>query len=80
MYVEGEIREVDEETETLRMAMENVVTDADRLRTRTAVSVVGILNPLQSLKFLAAAAQLQLRIRVAGMQREAERRNHYNGW
>ncbi|KAK6779706.1 hypothetical protein RDI58_021890 [Solanum bulbocastanum] len=80
---DGEITEVDEEIETLRSAVENVVTDADRLRTRTADSVVGILNPLQSLKFLEAAAQLQLRIRMVGMQREAERRHQMdtsNGW
>ncbi|WMV44888.1 hypothetical protein MTR67_038273 [Solanum verrucosum] len=83
MLRDGEITEVDEEIEILRTAVENVVTDADRLRTRTADSVVGILNPLQSLKFLAAAAQLQLRIRMVGMQREAERRHQMdtsNGW
>ncbi|XP_015087517.1 protein DOG1-like 4 [Solanum pennellii] len=83
MLRDGEISEVDEEMEKLRTAMENVVTDADRLRTKTADGVVGILNPLQSLKFLAAAAQLQLRIRMVGMQREAERRHQMdtsNGW
>ncbi|XP_049368522.1 protein ZW2-like [Solanum verrucosum] len=83
MLRDGEITEVDEEIEILRTAVENVVTDADRLRTRTADSVVGILNLLQSLKFLAAAAQLQLRIRMVGMQREAERRHQMdtsNGW
>ncbi|TMX05420.1 hypothetical protein EJD97_021719 [Solanum chilense] len=83
MLRDGEISEVDEEIEIIRTAMENVVTDADRLRTKTADSVVGILNPLQSLKFLAAAAQLQLRIRMIGMQREAERRHQMdtsNGW
>lgn len=69
----GKIREVDENIETLRSALENVITDADKLRTRTAERVVGILNPLQSLRFLTAAAQLQLRIRMLGMQTEAER-------
>ncbi|MCD9642587.1 hypothetical protein HAX54_029461, partial [Datura stramonium] len=69
---DGEIIEMDENIETLRSGIENVVTDADRLRTRTADSVVGILSPLQSLRFLAAAAQLQLKIRMTGLQREAE--------
>lgn len=64
---------MDENIETLRSALENVITDADKLRTRTAERVVGILNPLQSLRFLTAAAQLQLRIRMLGMQTEAER-------
>ncbi|XP_059306921.1 protein ZW2-like [Lycium ferocissimum] len=77
-----EIREVDENIETLRSAMEIVVTDADRLRTRTAENVVGILNPLQGLRFLIAVAQLQLRIRMIGMQREAERHqmDTSDGW
>ncbi|XP_055811699.1 protein ZW2-like [Solanum dulcamara] len=82
MLPDSEIGEVDEEMETLRRAVEDVVTAADRLRTRTADNVVGILSPLQSLRFLKGAAQLQMRIRMVGMQREAERRHQmdtYNG-
>lgn len=77
-----EITDGDENIETLKSAMENVVTDADRLRTRTAERVVGLLSPLQSLRFLTAAAQLQLRLRMMGMQREAERQQNEasNGW
>ncbi|KAK4359354.1 hypothetical protein RND71_021583 [Anisodus tanguticus] len=79
---DGEIRKVDENIDTLKSAMEIVVTDADRLRTRTAERVVGILSPLQGLRFLTAAAQLQLRIRMMGMQREAERHqmDNLDGW
>ncbi|XP_009623095.1 protein ZW2-like [Nicotiana tomentosiformis] len=85
LYTDGiniEITDGDENIETLKSAMENVVTDADRLRTRTAERVVGVLSPLQSLRFLTAAAQLQLRLRMMGMQREAERQQNEasNGW
>ncbi|CAN4118287.1 unnamed protein product [Withania somnifera] len=68
-----EIENVDGNMDPLKTALENLVTDADRLRTRTAERVVGLLSPLQSLRFLSAAAQLQLRARMMGMQREAER-------
>ncbi|XP_059296483.1 protein RESPONSE TO ABA AND SALT 1-like [Lycium ferocissimum] len=79
LYTDGitvEITDEDENIDTLKSAMENVVTDADRLRTRTAERVVGVLSPLQSLRFLTAAGQLQLRLRMMGMQREAERQQN----
>ncbi|MCD7447040.1 hypothetical protein HAX54_021673 [Datura stramonium] len=82
--VNVEIEDVDGNLEPLKSALENVVTDADRLRTRTAETVVGLLSPLQSLRFLSAAAQLQLRVRMMGMQRAAERQQNIddasNGW
>lgn len=82
--INTEIEEVDGNIDQLKTALENVVTDADRLRTRTAERVVGLLNPLQSLKFLTAVGQLQLRVRMMGMEREAERQQqrneHSNGW
>ncbi|XP_060176763.1 protein ZW2-like [Lycium barbarum] len=85
LYTDGitvEITDEDENIDTLKSAMENVVMAADRLRTRTAERVVGVLSPLQSLRFLTAAAQLQLRLRMMGMQREAERQQNEasNGW
>lgn len=52
--------------------------DADRLRTRTVDRIVRLLNPLQSLRFLTVAAQLQLRMRRIGMQRGAERQQNSN--
>ncbi|KAG5582795.1 hypothetical protein H5410_053422 [Solanum commersonii] len=82
--INTEIEEVDGNIDQLKTALENVVTDADRLRTRTAERVVGLLNPLQSLKFLSAVGQLQLRVRMIGMEREAERQQqrneHSDGW
>lgn len=50
------------------------MSNADVLRTRTAERLVGILNPVQKVKFLAAATQLQLRVRTAGLQWEARNR------
>ncbi|KAF5750816.1 transcription factor HBP-1b(c38)-like [Tripterygium wilfordii] len=60
-------------TETMRSSMESVVASADLLRMTTAVKMVEILNPVQNVRFLAAATQLQLRIRSLGLQRDAER-------
>ncbi|XP_052173174.1 protein RESPONSE TO ABA AND SALT 1-like [Diospyros lotus] len=67
---EGEEGDTDAVVEALRAAMEGVLGSADTLRTRTAERVVEILNPVQNVKFLAAAAQLQLKIRMWGLQRE----------
>ncbi|CAK9172028.1 unnamed protein product, partial [Ilex paraguariensis] len=75
----GEAQEVDSVIEMLRMAMEAVLHTADMLRTTATESVVKILNPIQNVKFLAAATQLQLRIRMLGMQREAEQRANNRG-
>lgn len=82
--INTDIEEVDGDIDQLKTALENVVTDADRLRTRTAERVVGLLSPLQSLKFLSAVGQLQLRARMMGMEREVERQQQRNedtnGW
>lgn len=80
--IDGEISEVDNEMESLKSVMENILRDADRLRTRAAKTMTGILSPHQNLRFLAAAAQLLFRIRMLGLQKEAdsrERNSRYNG-
>ncbi|KAM3285501.1 protein ZW2 [Capsicum chacoense] len=69
---------IEAEMDELKTAMEIVVMDADRLRTGTANRVVGLLNPLQSLRFLTAAAQLQLMMRRVGKQKEAESQQNNN--
>ncbi|KAK3042104.1 hypothetical protein RJ639_001806 [Escallonia herrerae] len=71
----GRVREVDNAMERVRSSMEELVESADYLRTKTVVKVMEILNTGQSVRFLAAAAQLQLRIRSWGQQRDAARRN-----
>lgn len=61
--------------EALRVAMEGVLGRAEYLlRTRTAEKVVGELSPVQNVRFLAVATQLQQRIRVWGLQKQGERR------
>ncbi|GAB2251881.1 hypothetical protein Droror1_Dr00004728 [Drosera rotundifolia] len=47
------------DTESLRSAMETLVANADRLRTKTAAVVVDVLTPKQSMKFLDASAESQ---------------------
>ncbi|GLT66182.1 hypothetical protein SLA2020_385650 [Shorea laevis] len=56
----------------LRKAMEEVMASADMLRITTAARVVEILNPVQNVKFFAAAAQLMLAARNVGWQNDAE--------
>ncbi|XP_041027079.1 protein ZW2-like [Juglans microcarpa x Juglans regia] len=70
--IDGEIREEDNVFAAWRSALDSVVANADALRTNTAVKVVEILSPAQSVRFLAAVSELQLRIRSWGLQREAE--------
>uniref|UniRef100_A0A2N9ICQ1 DOG1 domain-containing protein n=1 Tax=Fagus sylvatica TaxID=28930 RepID=A0A2N9ICQ1_FAGSY len=64
----------DEETAvaTLRLALERVVANADLLRTSMAEKVMEILMPAQKVRFLAGAAQLQLKMRSWGLQRQQE--------
>nr|GEX56164.1 protein DOG1-like 4 [Tanacetum cinerariifolium] len=52
--------------------MECLVACADYLREKTVAKVIGILTTSQSVRFLAGVAQLQLRIRRWGQQRDAE--------
>ncbi|XP_062102067.1 protein ZW2-like [Humulus lupulus] len=52
----------------LKSNMEAVGTAADTLRMSTALKVMEVLEPAQSVKFLAAAAQLQLRLRSWGLE------------
>ncbi|WOH08093.1 hypothetical protein DCAR_0727530 [Daucus carota subsp. sativus] len=72
--VDGEIGNIDGVLEEIRADMVAVLSNADVLRTRTAERLVGILNPVQKVKFLAAATQLQLRVRTVGLQRETRNR------
>ncbi|OMO85031.1 hypothetical protein CCACVL1_10467 [Corchorus capsularis] len=59
--------------DTLKKAVEEVVTGADLLRMTTAMKVVGILNPVQSVRFLTAATQLLVKLRNWGLQKDAEK-------
>ncbi|KAI3470891.1 hypothetical protein Pfo_027554 [Paulownia fortunei] len=61
----------------LRVSMEALVECADFLRRKTGILLLEILKPAQAVRFLAAAAQLQLNLRSWGMQRDVQnqRRN-----
>ncbi|MCI21773.1 transcription factor HBP-1b(c38)-like, partial [Trifolium medium] len=48
---------------------------ADTLRTETALRVVKILKPAQVLNFFVAVAELQLRIRSLGLDKDAQSGN-----
>lgn len=60
------------ELTTLKAAFQSVLASADFLRREMALKVVEILTPLQTVRFWIAVAQLQLRIRAFGLQRDAE--------
>ncbi|KAK9153963.1 hypothetical protein Sjap_001443 [Stephania japonica] len=61
---------VDTVLETLRSSMQVLVENADHLRAMTTSKVIEVLSPEQGVKLLAAAAQLQLKIRMRGEQRD----------
>ncbi|CAL5192320.1 unnamed protein product [Lathyrus oleraceus] len=60
---------------TFKETLENLVTNADALRTETTLRVVQILKPAQVLNFFVAVAELQLRVRSLGLDKDAERGN-----
>ncbi|KAI3876995.1 hypothetical protein MKX03_024580 [Papaver bracteatum] len=66
--------EIDTGLRSLRETMETLVESADFLRMTIARKVVEILSPGQAVTFLAAATQLQLKVREMGYQRDAELR------
>ncbi|KAK9290946.1 hypothetical protein L1049_009126 [Liquidambar formosana] len=70
--VNGEVRDEEAVMKSLRSAMESVVARADNLRMKTTRKVVEILSPVQNVKFLTAATQLQLSFRSWGLQRDSK--------
>lgn len=77
--VAGEASEEETAMATSRVALESVVANADSLRMRTVVKVVEILRPAQKVRFFAGAAQLQLKIRSWGLQRQEDERQESCG-
>lgn len=72
-FVDGEISARQNVMQSLRSSVDSLVVSADFLRTKTATKVVEILNPVQNVRFLAAATRLQLRIGSWGLQTEGDR-------
>lgn len=68
----------DSAVERLRLPMEELVGNADMLRSTTVGKVMEILSSAQVVKFLVAAAQLQLRIRALGIQRDVDQGGEFN--
>ncbi|KEH23189.1 putative transcription factor TGA like domain-containing protein [Medicago truncatula] len=60
---------------SFKETLENLVTNADALRTETALRVVQILKPAQVLNFFVAVAELQLKVRSLGFDKDAQREN-----
>lgn len=52
--------------------LENLVADADALRTDTALKIMKILRPAQIVSFMVSAAELQIKIRSWGLDKDAQ--------
>ncbi|CAJ1806351.1 unnamed protein product [Sphenostylis stenocarpa] len=52
--------------------LENLVANADALRTDTALSILQILRPAQIVTFMVSAAELQVRVRSWGLDKDAK--------
>ncbi|CAL0304435.1 unnamed protein product [Lupinus luteus] len=57
---------------TLKVALENLVIRADALRRNTTLKVVHVLRPSQVVTFFAAVAELQLRVRAWGLEKDSQ--------
>ncbi|OIV98609.1 hypothetical protein TanjilG_23048 [Lupinus angustifolius] len=55
---------------TLKVKLENLVIRADGLRRNTALKVVQVLKPSQAVTFFVAVAELQLRVRAWGLEKD----------
>ncbi|KAF3446528.1 hypothetical protein FNV43_RR12621 [Rhamnella rubrinervis] len=66
--MDGRISNLEEAIETLKNAMLRVLESADELRWSMVRKVIEVLSPDQTVKFLVAAAEFQLRMRRWGLQ------------
>ncbi|CAI0425323.1 unnamed protein product [Linum tenue] len=57
--------------EAIRSALENLVGNADTLRTNTVMRIGQVLRPKQNVEFVAAGTRLQLTVRALGMGKAA---------
>lgn len=65
----GEVDEAEDAVDSIKASMKAVVARADMLRVTTTLKVVEILDPMQTVKFLAAATRFQLEVHRSGMHR-----------
>ncbi|XWS21349.1 hypothetical protein CRYUN_Cryun30bG0048000 [Craigia yunnanensis] len=71
--IDDEELELESAMETLKVAMLKTLERADKLRGSTARKVIEILSPVQTMKFLSASAEFQLRVRKWGIQKDQQR-------
>lgn len=71
--VDSEASELDDAMAELKIAMVGVMENSDRVRESSVKKVAEVLSPVQSVKFLSAAAQFMLNARSLGMRMESER-------
>ncbi|KOM37514.1 hypothetical protein LR48_Vigan03g089600 [Vigna angularis] len=57
---------------TFKEKLENLVANADALRTDTALNILKILRPAQIVKFMASAAELQIKVRSWGLDKDSQ--------
>ncbi|KAF1893200.1 hypothetical protein Lal_00001640 [Lupinus albus] len=68
----GEIYQLDSTVEGIKIALVGAVKKADEVRVSTVREVVEILSAEQTVQFLAAVTEFQLRVRRLGLQRDQE--------
>ncbi|KAK7395095.1 hypothetical protein VNO78_15637 [Psophocarpus tetragonolobus] len=61
---------------TFKETLENLVANADALRTNTSLKILQILRHAQIITFLVAVAELQIRVRSWGLDKDAENEGH----
>ncbi|KAL7108873.1 hypothetical protein ACP275_06G140500 [Erythranthe tilingii] len=66
-------RNMETAVDMLKLSIEALVECADFLRRKSCGKIIEILNPTQCVRFLAAAAQLQVNLRRLGMERDGNR-------
>ncbi|KDP41541.1 hypothetical protein JCGZ_15948 [Jatropha curcas] len=71
--IDGEVSEIEVAEDMLKTQVHNVLESADALRGLTVAKVLEILSPVQSVTFMIAAADFQLRMRRLGQQTDALR-------
>ncbi|KAL0319594.1 UNVERIFIED_CONTAM: protein RESPONSE TO ABA AND SALT 1 [Sesamum radiatum] len=72
----GAEQNIESAVDRLKLSLATLAECADFLRMKTGIMLVEILKPPQAIRLLAAVAQLQLRVRRWGMQRDGQNRMH----
>ena len=78
--IDGEQEVEDSAMESLKSALEAVVHAADSLRRTATLKFMEVLRPPQSVKFLVAAARLQLRLRTRGVDLQYSQKKRVREW